>query len=295
MTRPALLLVSGILLANGLVFLLNVFLLPQVAPPERRGGIRVNWHQPRRDAMDPRIESHVREIVRSEMRPNQDSSTELAVASRPISDTSLHGGVPRGVVRGQGPDTEPPRTRRGQELRRLLLPFGVLREVGGGVGLYLTSLVTFIAVCAGAIFLAPARMKAAREAIHRDAYNMVRLGLIGFLGYLSILALCIMLAATVVGIPLAVLILLGLAPVTVAGLASVGLALGGSLRRAAQVEVASPVYDLLIGLLVLFPGGLIPYLGWLVAGTTASLGFGAVLVTKLGSRDSWSLQILEET
>ncbi|MBM2827321.1 MAG: hypothetical protein HW403_1385 [Dehalococcoidia bacterium] len=264
MTRPAIFLVSGILFVNLLVFLLSVFLLPRVAP-ERRGGIRVNMHQPRRAAVEPWMEGRVREIVRAELHPNGDASEDMAISGR-----------------------------RGRELRRLLLPFGVLREVGGGVGLYLTSLVTFVSVCVGATFLVPARLRVVRDVISRDGHNAVRLGAIGLLGYLSIFVLCLMLAATVVGIPLAVLLLLVLAPVTVVGMAAVGLSLGRRLRRMARVDESSPVYDLLIGLLVLFPGGLIPYLGWIVAGISASLGFGAILVTKMGNRDSWSVKALEE-
>ncbi|MDP2728674.1 MAG: hypothetical protein Q8P59_14190, partial [Dehalococcoidia bacterium] len=102
-----------------------------------------------------------------------------------------------------------------------------------------------------------------------------------------------LLAVVVSGLPYAVLVLAVLAVLTAVGVTAVALALGRWLSSLVGA-VASPLAQLLLGVLLVFPLTVLPYVGWAAAAVIASLGMGATVLTRLGSGRSWSLRALEE-
>jgi hypothetical protein len=113
------------------------------------------------------------------------------------------------------------------------------------------------------------------------------------MGYLAALSFIFLLAVGLVGAPLALLVLLGLVVLTVIGLVTTALALGHWLARRVGAS-QSPLAQLALGILVLFPASILPFLGWLVAAVLACYGLGAILLTRMGSGEPWSLQALKE-
>jgi hypothetical protein len=134
----------------------------------------------------------------------------------------------------------------------------------------------------GFVFLmfAPKPMKQIESELRRDP---LRCGLTGVLGGAAILGLTVLLTITLVGIPFAVVLLLG---------AAVGLAMGFS-ALASEVGMRLPVLKasrktqaavLALGILVFLVVELIPFLGPLVLFCAGCFALGATIRTRFGTR-----------
>ncbi len=81
---------------------------------------------------------------------------------------------------------------------------------------------------------------------------------------------------TLIGIPLALLMLFGYLVVLYVGRVFVGLAIGRWLFTKFRRPQMSLYVDLLVGLLILWLLGVIPYVGWAVRAVALLLGLGAL-------------------
>ncbi len=179
--------------------------------------------------------------------------------------------------------------------QHLVSPFGLFSSGITGAGLYLVSLVTFAGLTVGCLFLIPRRMKVMGEALKLGWTQLAGMAAVGVLGYMVLFAMGILLVTTVVGLPIALLFAAALIPVTIIGLSTVLLVLGMYIMgRFGDNTWISPPYALVAGLLLLFPLGLLPIVGWVITLIAAAVGFGAVLVTKMGSTEGWSLEVFNE-
>ena len=120
------------------------------------------------------------------------------------------------------------------------------------------------------------RLGALQATMIKDAPKTVGWGL---LGYVAAAVATILLALTVVGIPVAVLVALALPVATYVGLAAAATVIGAALpiERLQGREVA----QLAAGVAVLFAASLVPVAGGIAVAIAACLGFGAVLRTRL--------------
>lgn len=174
----------------------------------------------------------------------------------------------------------------------MLTPFGLYQSGPIGIGLAFLSLAALLSIGAATVYLFPDRLRVLRDTLTVPLGRRFNLGFIGLLGYLICLLLLLILVTLVVGLPVAAVLLTLLTATTVLGWVAVGLVCGRWLSDRLALPVSTPLADLAIGLLLLFPLGLIPWLGWILVAALASLGFGAVLVTKFGSPEGWSLEPL---
>jgi hypothetical protein len=78
------------------------------------------------------------------------------------------------------------------------------------------------------------------------------------------------------------------------GLVALAFALGRSLLRRAGWQHGSPIYALLLGLLIIIALSRIPVLGALIFLFFASLGLGAMILSHFGSGETWTLKPLSE-
>ncbi len=170
-----------------------------------------------------------------------------------------------------------------------LRPFGLHREGLPGMLWQLGSFVSLLIMSVIALFLAPRRVGVMAQVVSNGCGQRLLTFVLGLMGYLGAGLLSFLIFINVVGWPLAIVLGLGLYLATAFGLVAVSLAVGSGLCRSLRVDQGGPVLRLSVGILVLFLGSIIPYIGWLVAGGSAVLGFGAVLWTRGGGTAGWSL------
>jgi hypothetical protein len=188
-----------------------------------------------------------------------------------------------------------------------LRPFGVFRPgIEGFIG-YLTSYITLLVLSMVLLYLFPQRIRTMAEAMQENDRQRVSLILIGVIGVLGAAVLSLLLWLNVVLTPLVLLIipvvvlglLLGLIAVSVAlGRAFLGRIQGGPAIQVSQegeamlegVATISATQALIAGMTLLYLVSLLPYLvGWVIVGIAAIFGFGALIGTRLGTGEAWSL------
>ncbi|MDC0707718.1 hypothetical protein POL68_04485 [Stigmatella sp. ncwal1] len=127
--------------------------------------------------------------------------------------------------------------------------------------------------------LFPTRMKELSAEIKAQPVNS---GLTGLLGTVALIPISVILAITLVGIPVLVLLWLVVPLAAALGLAAVASEIGMRLPVLRGRKTQAAV--LALGLLVLLGLGSIPVLGWVVMGAAYLVAFGAVIRTRFGSR-----------
>ncbi len=103
---------------------------------------------------------------------------------------------------------------------------------------------------------------------------------VGLLSLVVIPILTILLVITCIG-PLILILAAGIA--ILFGWIAVGLVLGQKALEALKVKEASPLVAVVLGILIMTGVSQIPCLGWLLALLVASLGLGAVILTRFGT------------
>ena len=179
-----------------------------------------------------------------------------------------------------------------RDVSAILTPFGVYRAGPAGLLTALVTLVSFLGVGVVLLFMLPKRLGRLRDTLSLSATRRLRLEAIGVLGYVLALALLLLLVGLVTGILFAAILAGLLAAGSFAGLVAVALALGRWLRARVAPAATSPVAELVLGVMAIFPLGLIPWLGWVLVPLLAAMGFGALIATKFGSEEGWSLDPL---
>jgi hypothetical protein len=170
-----------------------------------------------------------------------------------------------------------------------LRPFGLHREGLPGVLWYIGSLASWLILAVMALFLVPRRIEVLARVVSNDWGQRLLALVIGLLGYLGIGLLVFLIFINVVGWPILLLLTMGVYLATGLGLVAVSLSLGAAVCRFVRLDDRGPLFRLGVGVILLFLGSIIPYLGWIVVGGSAALGFGVALWTRLGSITGWSL------
>jgi hypothetical protein len=184
-----------------------------------------------------------------------------------------------------------------------LRPFGVHRPDVNDVTWVIGSFdVTWVigsfavvgAVSAMLLFLVPKRVRYVSKVLRDEPFrNHILNVLLGLLAYGAAYAILRLSWLTVVGMPFIPFLTAGVWLATVMGLVVVSFSLGRVLLR--RLDAPLPVLaEMLIGLWLLFVTCMLPYAGWLLGGLAGSLGVGALLQTRFGSPQRWSLEALHE-
>ncbi|MBI2911733.1 MAG: hypothetical protein HYY05_06290 [Chloroflexi bacterium] len=189
----------------------------------------------------------------------------------------------------QGEEGQPLGLRGAPRRPVFVRPFGLHPSGLEGIAFSLSSFAALLSASVALSFLAPGTLARLRVPLVRGPRSLARTAVVGILGYLFCGAWALLLAGHFVGLPLAVLLLAGLLLLTLVGLVAVSLSLGVALGRMGGWRPHSPLYDLAAGLLVIFPLSVLPYVGWVTTGLAAVLGFGALLTTRFGTGEGWSL------
>jgi hypothetical protein len=175
-----------------------------------------------------------------------------------------------------------------------LRPFGVHRADVNDIWWALGSFAVLSTVATGLLYLAPKRIRYVSQLLRAEptTNHLVNI-LLGLLAYSVAYALLRLSWLTIVGVPFIPFLVGGVWLLTMLGVVSVSFTLGRSLLRRAGAKLP-PLAECLIGLWLLFVTSMLPFLGWATGGLAASLGFGVLLQTRLGTRQRWSLDLLDE-
>ncbi len=182
-----------------------------------------------------------------------------------------------------------PRDRGSRGRPVFVRPFGLHPSGLEGIAFSLSSFAALLSASVTLAFLGPGMLARLRAPLVRGPGSLVRTGVVGVLGYLVCGAWALLLAGHFVGLPLALLLLAGLLALTLVGLVAVSLSLGVAIGRVAGWRPHSPLYDLAAGLLVIFPLSVLPFIGWGDPRRARGPGFGALLTTRFGTGESWTL------
>lgn len=123
--------------------------------------------------------------------------------------------------------------------------------------------------------LFPERMSALHKAIIREP---LRSGALGVGSYVAAIVLIIALAITVLGIPAAVVLALGVPLATYVGLAACATVIGAAIPSENLTD--RPILRLAAGVGVLWVCSLVPFIGPLLVAIVACIGVGAIVRTR---------------
>ena len=106
----------------------------------------------------------------------------------------------------------------------------------------------------------------------------------GVIAALLILPVAFLLAITVVGIPLILIEILLLSVAMSLGYVAVSQLIGKKFTAAVKKPNQPMIIEIIWGLLILFLVDLVPFIGPIIKGLAAILGFGSAVMTKLGTK-----------
>lgn len=110
---------------------------------------------------------------------------------------------------------------------------------------------------------------------------------VGFLALLLVIPAVVLLAVTIIGIPLIPLFVLSVIAAYTYGYIAASLLIGKRIFEVSKASAPTPIAEAVVGILVVGLLRFIPFIGSLVALIVGLLGFGAVLRTKFGTGRPW--------
>lgn len=149
---------------------------------------------------------------------------------------------------------------------------GIAASVFGAVA----SFVVFFVLGLVLVALAPRRLDAVGDALAR---RPLRSALVGFGGWVGFVLVCVLLAITLIGIPLALIAALGFVAAIFFGMTALAVRLG---RALPILGVKSGALALALGTLTLVVVRHVPVVGGVLVALAAMVCFGAMLITRWG-------------
>jgi hypothetical protein len=162
---------------------------------------------------------------------------------------------------------------------------GAIAAVASFSFLYLASIL--------ALFLLPRRLRLARDELLHGWGKRLRLLGIGLLAGVAAALLAVLGAFAFVASPVSLLLIAGVLLALWGGMVAVALAIGRVISGWARLPVSSPVFDLTVGILIVFTLGRIPLAGWVFVALLGALGLGVVIDSRFGAGGPWSLAEFE--
>jgi hypothetical protein len=173
-------------------------------------------------------------------------------------------------------------------------PFGLYRGGWEGLGWYATAFGVLLISSVGTMFVFSRRLRLVRNVLVREPRRVPLLVLFGVVGF-ALLALIVSLIYLNSTTSALLLVITPAASLSILmSLVVVEAFIGGVIARMFRCTGSSMLFDLLLGVIVLFAASIIPYAGWGIVAFASVLGFGALLYTRFGAEDEWSLDPLDE-
>jgi hypothetical protein len=179
--------------------------------------------------------------------------------------------------------------------RPMFFPFGPFgpfgrhftgwREIAATLASYVFLYLTGVLM----LFAFPRSLRTMRDGLSRGMGEIFRLLGIGAFSLIALLFLIALGFFASAAFPLPFLLIAILLLMAWGGLVGLSLAVGRGLVRLAGGLQSSPLFDLALGVLIIFTLGHIPIAGWVIIGLFGMLALGAVVATRFGSGATWSL------
>ena len=145
----------------------------------------------------------------------------------------------------------------------------------------LASLLAIVIVAALLTALLPDNLRRVTQTM--EQYMAFSLG-VGVLTIVVIAIGSVILAITCIGIPLVIVLGIGLVLAAMAAWVAAGKIIGQKVLQALHSKSRSPVTEALVGVVLLGIASKVPCVGWLFSFLALSWGLGAVVLTRLGTR-----------
>lgn len=154
---------------------------------------------------------------------------------------------------------------------------------------WLLSLVGLLALTVAAVAVFPDKLKAMKNGM--EAEPLRQLG-IGLLGWVALPVVLLALTLTIIGIPVAFLVLLCLPIIMIIGFVVMALFAGQQLDKALgdrwpRYVDERPIIQALKGMVLIWVIKAVPLVGWLVWPLAALFGMGTALATRFGTNRPW--------
>jgi hypothetical protein len=156
------------------------------------------------------------------------------------------------------------------------------------------TLITLCIIGILSIYMIPDRIRYIADSLPNKLTGIFRLMFMGFLIGILVIATGISSALMFVTFPLTILLLVSLFIIGFMGFVSLAFAVGRSLLKQTGWVRTSPLFALVVGMVILFALVRVPLLGAVLFLMISSLGLGATIVSHFGSGKSWDLHSLME-
>jgi len=134
----------------------------------------------------------------------------------------------------------------------------------------------------------PRQVAFASEKIRQSFWPVLGTGLLTMIVYLGLVILSVALIFLIIGIPLFFLLLLAGMVLKIFGGTAVAYLFGESFLRAVGTKkMPQVIWTAVIGLLIVFFLGLIPFLGFIFSLAVSLVGWGVAIRTRFGTLDNW--------
>ncbi len=160
-----------------------------------------------------------------------------------------------------------------------LFPFHGISPYGSVARGIINVLIIF-ALTALTYTLFPGQSRKAADAVTAKSGNVIGWGL---LTVLLAVPLMVLLAVTIIGIPLIIVEIIVLALAALLGYTGITLLVGEKIANTVTSSTVNPLGAIAIGVLILGLAAMIPFFGWLVSFAALVLAIGAAFATRFGS------------
>lgn len=152
-----------------------------------------------------------------------------------------------------------------------------------GINLFRDTITALALAALGALLVvfAPTSLRRVSDAVQAKPVNSAG---IGCLSCLVLVVLTPLLAITLIGIPVAVLLFFASIIAVVFGYLAIGWLAGEKILEAFKAREVLPIVAVIVGVIVLAIVGEVPVLGGLIKAVIGFLALGAVVLTRFGSR-----------
>ena len=208
-------------------------------------------------------------------------SIHLFPTARVAGDVvSIGGSVARDEgAKIKGNVTVIPIGKEGEKMLDLYAPMFVTMGMGGFMIMKVLTLLGFIGLSVIVVSFMTRRIGTISSKIEKQWLKSL---LFGILGYILIGPVALLLAVTIVGIPLILVELVLISIAMTLGYVAVSQLIGKKLFKAVKMPNKPMVYEVILGLAVLFLVDLIPVVGGIIKCLALTFGFGSAIITQLG-------------
>jgi hypothetical protein len=181
----------------------------------------------------------------------------------------------------KGEITEIALSKEGAKMLEMYAPLMVTMGIGGFMVLKVLMFLGFIGLAVIVVSFMTERIGVISAKVEKDWLKTL---LWGVLGYILVCPIAILLALTIVGIPLIIVEAIIVSTALIMGLIAVSQLIGKKFTKAIRKPNQPMMMEVIAGLVIIFILDLIPVLGPIVKWFIMTFGFGGAIMTQIGKK-----------